>query len=45
VYETLRGEGTQKSVVPMMQTRQELYDAIGYWDYENKLDQLFAKGK
>jgi len=24
---------------------QELYDAIGYWDYENKLDQLFAKGK
>ena len=45
VYETLRGEGTQASVVPMMQTRQELYDAIGYWDYENKLDQLFAKGK
>jgi 2-methylisocitrate lyase-like PEP mutase family enzyme len=24
-----------------MQTRQELYDAIGYWDYENKLDALF----
>ena len=45
VYETLRGEGTQASVVPMMQTREELYDAIGYWDYENKLDQLFAKGK
>jgi methylisocitrate lyase len=45
VYETLRAEGTQASVVPMMQTRQELYDAIGYWDYENKLDQLFAKGK
>ncbi len=45
VYETLRGEGTQASVVPTMQTRQELYDAIGYWDYENKLDQLFAKGK
>jgi len=45
VYETLRREGTQASVVPMMQTRQELYDAIGYWDYENKLDQLFAKGK
>jgi len=45
VYETVRREGTQASVVPMMQTRQELYDAIGYWDYENKLDQLFAKGK
>ena len=45
VYETLRGEGTQSSVVPMMQTRQELYDAIGYWDYENKLDALFARAK
>ena len=45
VYETIRGEGTQEKVVPTMQTRQELYDAIGYWDYENKLDQLFAKGK
>ena len=45
VYETLRREGTQASVVPTMQTRQELYDAIGYWDYERKLDELFAKGK
>jgi len=45
VYETIRREGTQASVVPTMQTRQELYDAIGYWDYEKKLDELFAKGK
>ncbi|HEY5632344.1 MAG TPA: methylisocitrate lyase [Burkholderiaceae bacterium] len=43
VYETLRGEGSQQSVVPMMQTRQELYDAIGYWDYERKLDALFER--
>jgi methylisocitrate lyase len=41
VYETVRREGTQRSVVPIMQTRQELYDAIGYWNYENKLDALF----
>ena len=45
VYETLRKEGTQQRVVPMMQTRKELYDAIGYWDYEARLDQLFARGK
>ena len=45
VYETVRREGTQASVVPMMQTRQELYDAIGYWDYENKLDHLFAQSR
>ncbi|MDQ7988528.1 MAG: methylisocitrate lyase [Candidatus Dactylopiibacterium sp.] len=42
VYETLRSEGTQHRVVPMMQTRRELYDTIGYWDYEARLDKLFA---
>ncbi len=41
-YETVRREGTQKSVVPQMQTREELYDFLGYHDYERKLDQLFA---
>ena len=43
VYQTIRKEGTQKSVVPMMQTRAELYDYLGYHTYEQKLDQLFAK--
>ena len=43
VYETLRRDGTQAAVVPQMQTRQELYDSIGYWDFENKLDALFAQ--
>ena len=45
VYRTIRREGTQKSVVPLMQTRTELYDFLGYHEYENKLDQLFAKRK
>jgi len=45
VYRTIRRDGTQKAVLGTMQTRQELYDAIGYWDYEKKLDELFAKGK
>jgi methylisocitrate lyase len=43
VYQTIRREGTQKSVVPMMQTRAELYDYLGYHDYERKLDDLFAQ--
>lgn len=43
-YETVRREGTQKSVVPIMQTRAELYDFLDYHQYEDKLDQLFAKG-
>ena len=43
VYQTIRAEGTQKSVVPTMQTRAELYDYLGYHSYEQKLDNLFAK--
>ncbi len=45
VYESLRKNGTQADVVPMMQTRAELYDAIGYWEYERKLDALFSQQK
>ncbi len=45
VYETIRKEGTQRSVVPMMQSREELYRFLNYHAYENKLDELFAKGK
>jgi methylisocitrate lyase len=45
VYRTIRRDGSQAAVVPAMQTRQELYDAIGYWDFEHKLDQLFAGKK
>jgi methylisocitrate lyase len=44
-YETVRREGTQKSVVPQMQTREELYDFLGYHAYEDKLDELFAAKK
>ncbi len=45
VYRSLRANGTQKDVVNIMQTRQELYDSIGYWDYEARLDALFAAQK
>ncbi len=45
VYQTLRKEGTQKNVLDIMQTRSDLYDFLDYHAYEQKLDQLFAKGK
>ncbi len=45
VYEAVRQEGTQKSVIPAMQTRAELYDYLGYHAYEEKLDELFAREK
>jgi len=44
-YQTVRRDGTQKAVVPSMQTREELYDFLGYHAYEQKLDALFAGGK
>jgi methylisocitrate lyase len=44
VYGALRKEGTQKSVVNLMQTRTELYDVLGYNEYEKKLDELFGSG-
>lgn len=45
IYRAIREEGTQRSVVDRMQTREELYDTLGYWDYERRLDQLFAKNR
>jgi len=43
VYRHLRKDGTQKAVVGKMQTRDDLYKYLGYHDYEQKLDALFAK--
>ncbi len=45
VYETIRNEGTQKSVVPLMQSRADLYKFLDYHAYEKKLDDLFARDK
>lgn len=45
VYTAIRRDGTQKSVLNTMQTREELYDRIGYHDYERRLDALFAKSQ
>lgn len=45
VYQAIRKHGTQQSVVPGMQTRDELYDVLGYRAYERKLDELFGKGQ
>ena len=43
VYKTLRKEGSQKSNLSSMQTREELYDVLNYYAYEQKLDQLFKR--
>lgn len=43
VYGVIRNEGTQKNVTEQMQTRAELYDVLGYHDYETKLNELFER--
>ncbi|MBI5333084.1 MAG: methylisocitrate lyase [Burkholderiales bacterium] len=45
VYTAIRRDGHQKNVIELMQTREELYERIGYHDFENKLDALFAQKK
>jgi methylisocitrate lyase len=45
VYECIRAEGTQRSMVPLMQTRADLYRYLDYHAYEAKLDRLSAKNR
>ena len=45
VYQTIRRDGSQKLILHRMQTRNELYDVLNYYEYESKLDELFAKDK
>jgi methylisocitrate lyase len=42
VYYTIRREGTQKNLLDLMQTRDELYDVIDYLSYERKLDSIYS---
>ncbi|WP_440996779.1 methylisocitrate lyase [Arhodomonas sp. SL1] len=43
VYAAIRQDGTQQAVTDIMQTRNELYEVLGYHDYERKLDELFSR--
>lgn len=43
VYRAIREDGTQSGLTDRMQTREQLYDVLGYHDYEQKLDALFSK--
>ncbi len=45
IYKTLRQLGTQAPVIAAMQTRAELYEVLNYYQYEQKLDQLFTREK
>ena len=42
MHQTVRAEGTQKNIIDTMQSRMELYDYLGYHEFEQKLDHLFV---
>ena len=42
VYRSLARDGSQQAVLDSMQTREQLYQVLGYHEYEQKLDRLFA---
>ncbi|STY29256.1 2-methylisocitrate lyase [Legionella wadsworthii] len=42
-YQVILHHGTQKSILDKMQTREELYEVLGYYQYEEKLDQLMEE--
>lgn len=44
-YEAIRRDGTQRSVLALMQTREDLYRYLDYHRYESKLDELFGKDR
>ena len=43
VYKALLEHGHQRDVIEIMQTRDEMYQYLDYYTYENKLDQLFGQ--
>ena len=45
VYASIRKNGTQKDLIPIMQTREELYQSINYHSYEQSLDTMFKREK
>lgn len=44
VYQTIYESGTQRDCIDIMQTREELYHFLKYFDYEKKLDQIMEDG-
>ncbi len=43
VYRAIRTDGTQRNTLGLMQTREELYEYLGYYAFERKQDELFAR--
>ena len=42
-YQAILEDGHQRNVIDIMQTREDMYDILGYHDYERKQDALFTR--
>ena len=42
VYQAILRDGSAKNVIGMMQTREEMYEILGYYAYEQKADRILA---
>jgi methylisocitrate lyase len=42
-YQTILADGVQSKLISQMQTREELYQYLNYYEFEQKLDALFSK--
>ncbi|MFM9141633.1 MAG: methylisocitrate lyase [Actinomycetota bacterium] len=45
VFQVIRGQGSQKSLLEKMQTREELYESINYHQYEQALDKFQSENR
>ena len=42
VYDSLFKDGTQENLLDIMQTREELYEVLDYYNFEKKLDEKYS---
>jgi methylisocitrate lyase len=45
IYDSIMKDGTQESLLDIMQTREELYEVLDYYNFEKKLDEQFKQNK
>jgi methylisocitrate lyase len=45
IYDSIMKDGTQESLLDIMQTREELYEVLDYYNFEKKLDEQFKENK
>ena len=45
IYNSIIKDGTQEPLLDIMQTREELYEVLDYYNFEKQLDEQFENAK